>query len=866
MSEKSVLINQIYQRLEEITKKGNDGCEIEDSFKRLLNDLENIAGNNEKENKKGQNIIPPPPPPPLPNLIKKPAIINDSNSQKSPPKSQPPLFIPPPPPPPILGNKKVSDDKVISNACRKVDPVPCTSTSNVPDPPLNNNLKTISWMKIDDQSPRRGSTIWDTNPTTKSKLSTTIDFAKIEEYFKIDNTLKKNLLNGKNKINNNTDLESNNNDIVAVKNEKIKKVRLLDDKKTMNLDIFLRQFKSHKLLEFIENKEGWNIGLERLKILQSYLPDDSEIKLLTEYTGPEVVLSKAEMFLKSLLSIKNYKQKVIEMIFSEFLTASMNEVPQQLQCVINATKEILQSKNLQQILVAALEVGNYLNRGKMYGNATGIRLKGIEKFSEFKTVKNDKNFIEVLEEVTRNVMENKDILRDFGELDKVQMVRLEIIENEFNELQKLMGILRNVEKSDYKCNEGLIDKGELFIKQMKDIYENIELKKRQLCDYFQETPKEFNLESAFKIVFNFVKLFHKAQRKNNQIEDEGVRRNSVSGKVAQFDKTKDFEKKHYKENVISSLPPSPSINNILKEDKSSELDKLFKKRKTNSFLSKSKKLVTDRLSNVSNLEDFLNESLKDDRNPLSTKNCNNSISKKESDTMINKIDLNCSSRSLKISPSQSESSLSCDSSKNSDDGKEDDKKSNLKKNTNITVSRDDGFESDNKNEQQNIVDSKVVKGKVISDTHSTENVEKVSKLNFGKQKIHTKKVNEPSKVPTISQSRISSSKLALPKQPVTPARVPVKKVPTPPKVDIKTQAPPKKSSPPSTTTTASTASRPQLIRTGKLTKDLPGMGSKIVVPSPKTPIPQPRMTRATLLAKKAKEEALVKNQKKDKWL
>ncbi|CEF65867.1 Formin, FH2 domain-containing protein [Strongyloides ratti] len=865
MSDKSVLINQIYQRLEEITKKDNDNYQIEDSFKRLLNQLETIASNGEKENNKVQSIIstpppPPPPPPLLPNLIKKKPLNNDKKCENNIPKSSP-IFIPPPPPPPILINKKVPQ------CDKKIDPESYTSTSNVPDPPSNNNLKPISWIKIDEKSPRRGSTIWDTNSIVNTELSNKIDFAKIEEYFKIDNTIKNDLLKGINKINNNISKEENNySDIISHKNEKVKKIKLLGDKKIMNLDIFLRQFKSDKLLGYIDNKEGWNIGLERLRILQSYLPDESEIKLLTEYTGPEVVLSKAEIFLKSLVSMENYKQKILEMVFSEFLTISMNEVPSQLQCVINATKEILQSKILQQILVTALEVGNYLNRGKMYGNATGIRLKGIERFGDFKTVKNDKNFIEVLEEVTRNFIENKDILKYFPELDKVQMVRLEIIQNEFNELQKLMNILKNVEKNGYKCNEELINKGELFFKQIKDIYENIELKKRQLCDYFQETPKEFNLESAFKIVFNFVKLFHTAQRKSNQIGDDKIKKDSVSEKVAQFNKTNNYGNNFYKENVISSLPSSPFLDDNQNKDNGNELEKILKKRRNNNYLVKSKNFVSDRLSNVSNLEDFLNESLKDDRNPLSIKNNNDTILKQETE-IINEGSIKCN-REVQISPSQSESSLSYDSSKNSDDDREDDKKSNLKKNTIVTISRDDGFESDNKNDKQNIVENPVKKEKVITskNNHSTTNVEKISKLNFGKQNIHTKKVNEPSKVPMTPPSRNLSSKLILPRQSQVLLKTPVKKDVGEVKSTIKSCIIPKKSSPPTMTTTASTASRPQIIRTGRLTKNSPSMESKIPLPSSKTPILQPRMTRATLLAKKAKEEALIKNQKKDKWI
>uniref|UniRef100_A0A0N4Z226 FH2 domain-containing protein n=1 Tax=Parastrongyloides trichosuri TaxID=131310 RepID=A0A0N4Z226_PARTI len=856
MSEKNILINQICERLQEITKYDNDGNKIEDSFKRLLSQLETLALTGEKENKK--YIMEPPKipvPPPLPNMMMK---KNEKKIDINVITKESPKVIPPPPPPPATLNSPSLE--IIKK--KKVDSGICTSTSNVPDPP-SKNLKCISWLKIDDQSPKRGTTIWDASSITESTLSNIIDFAKIEEYFKIENNENKNntLKRRSNKKNNNF-MENEIKLGEDNKNEKAIKIKLLSDKKIMNLDIFLKQFKSDKLLPFIIKKESSSIGLERLKILQSYLPDEDETKLLKEFSGSESVLTKAEIFLRNLIKITNYKQIIFEMIFSEFLTLSFNDFPSQLQCVINAAKEILQSKNLQKILVTALEVGNYLNRGKMYGNAAGIKLKGIEKFGEFKTAKNDKNFIEVIEEVTRNLIECKDIIRDFEDLEKVQLVRLEIIDNEFKELEKGLISLKKMCDNGYECDSNLINKGELFIKQIKDIYETVELKKRQLCDYFQENIKDFQLEPAFKIVFNFVKLYRNAQKESRQVQMDNIIKDTVSCKVAQFENNNEIKKMPSFENDPIKELKKVLPSNISHEN-SNELENIFKKRKSNKNKLKSKDFICATINNTSNLEDFLNESLKDgDTFPILYKTpTRNSLTPRKNEKISSEsiIEVN-NHRQKQISPSQSEISLSSNSSKNSDDEKSLNV-CNLKKNSAITISSDDGFESDNRVEVSIEIENK--KGKNIS--RNNIKVDKDLKINtLTKSNQIIKKVDEVNK-PSALQSKRNNINSKLPinsnkKSPVV-TKQPIKKVIE--SKDITKQTLPITTNKALNTLTASTASRPQIIRTGKPTKSSTNIASKEALAS--KIIPQPRMTRATILAKKAKEEAM-KNQKKDRWL
>ncbi|KAF7233925.1 hypothetical protein EG68_12477, partial [Paragonimus skrjabini miyazakii] len=98
---------------------------------------------------------------------------------------------------------------------------------------------------------------------------------------------------------------------------------LLDNKRCLNVNIFLRQFRSSEfnLLEMIERRDSAPLGYERLKCLVKLLPSEQEQTLLAQFDGHFEQLDPAEQFLVNLVHIPNYAQKVDHMLLhEEFLT------------------------------------------------------------------------------------------------------------------------------------------------------------------------------------------------------------------------------------------------------------------------------------------------------------------------------------------------------------------------------------------------------------------------------------------------------------------------------------------------------------------------------------------------------------------
>ena len=82
-------------------------------------------------------------------------------------------------------------------------------------------------------------------------------------------------------------------------------VNLLDSRRSMNINIFIRQFRSsnEEIIEMIKDGEHDDIGAEKLKGLMKILPEMDEIEMLKSYPGDKSKLGNAERFILQLVAV-----------------------------------------------------------------------------------------------------------------------------------------------------------------------------------------------------------------------------------------------------------------------------------------------------------------------------------------------------------------------------------------------------------------------------------------------------------------------------------------------------------------------------------------------------------------------------------
>nr|XP_019940231.1 PREDICTED: disheveled-associated activator of morphogenesis 1-like [Paralichthys olivaceus] len=321
--------------------------------------------------------IPSPPPPPPP-----------------PPPGGPPSFgmvpfAPPPPPPPPLGAS-------LNTAPKK----------NIPQP--SNPMKSFNWSKL----PKTEGTIW--KEIDDMKVFKELDLEEFQRTFSAYQRPQK-------------DVED---DRTIVK--KVKELSVIDGRRAQNCIILLSRLKltnEEMRQAILTMDEQEDLPKDMLEQLLKFVPEKSDIELLEEHKHELDRMAKADRFLYDMSRISHYQQRLQSLYFKKKFAERVSEVKPKIKALCLASREVVQSGRLHQLLEVVLAFGNYMNKGQR-GNAYGFKVSSLNKIADTKS-SIDKNItllhymITVLEKKYPKVVTFSDELPNVPEAAKVSMTELE---------------------------------------------------------------------------------------------------------------------------------------------------------------------------------------------------------------------------------------------------------------------------------------------------------------------------------------------------------------------------------------------------------------------------------------------------------
>ena len=357
-----------------------------------------VDSNNQNTGISSSSAAPPPPPPPLPAF---PPQLPSISLTPSPP---PP---PPPPPPPLASISPTMNGKGLnrseSSPAHLLDPenhqilslssenrsqvFNCSNGSpifgrkfpqqEIPKP--KNRMKSINWCKIPSEKIISSSkpNLWS---LVAAKHGTDyhldVDFNELEDLFRqpTNNSAPNSCPGSPRMPRRPVSSEIVGSPFNSLERQVIKRqsgeyqavtteLQLLDGKKSLNVNIFLKQYRGsyEELINKIVCGEHKEIGSERLKNLLRILPEPNEIELLKSNEHDFHRMPIAEKFLLSVIRIDNYNLKIEAMLLKEEFEANLSYWEPAIDAVRTATRQIIQSKTLHEVLYLILVSGNFLN-------------------------------------------------------------------------------------------------------------------------------------------------------------------------------------------------------------------------------------------------------------------------------------------------------------------------------------------------------------------------------------------------------------------------------------------------------------------------------------------------------------------------
>ncbi|XP_010710278.1 inverted formin-2 isoform X2 [Meleagris gallopavo] len=523
------------------------------------------------------NAVPAPPPPPPPPLPSGPASMPPTASMNSPPAPPLPGIPPPPPlpglggippPPPLPGLGGIPPPPPLPGMGGIPSPPPLSGTGGIPPPPpplpgmagdhieavvasqiscpLGSirppykavktptlRMKKLNWQKLPSNVVRESHSMW-ASVSSSSEETIEPNYTSIEQLFCFPQPTPKEKT------------------AAPVKAEP-KEITFLDSKKSLNLNIFLKQFKcsNEEVVAMVQNGDRTKFDVEVLKQLLKLLPEKHEIENLKAFKEEKSKLANADQFYLLLLQIPSYQLRIECMLICEETTVVLDMIQPKAEAIRKACEDLLTSHRLPLFCKLILKVGNFLNYGSHTGDADGFKISTLLKLTETKANQTRITLLHhILEEVENSHTDLLELPEDLEYVSKAAGINLDIIRSESSaNLKKLLELQRKVSsanddvKQQYeKPIQDSIDAS----RKLEEDFETIDRKREELANYLCEDPSKLSLEDVFSTMKTFRDLFiralkenkdrkeqaAKAEKRKKQLEEEeGKRLKGENGKV-----------------------------------------------------------------------------------------------------------------------------------------------------------------------------------------------------------------------------------------------------------------------------------------------------------------------------------------------
>ncbi|XP_039221529.1 FH2 domain-containing protein 1 [Crotalus tigris] len=485
----------------------------------LVNDKENGAISAEAGLMIGDTSEPeerPPPPPPLP----PPCFSIEAGLPSS--AGVPP---PPPPPPPNLSRSSVSQ---LLNGHGHLS--------------KKKRIRSFFWKTIPEEQVRGKNNIW----TIGAKQDYQIDTKTIEEFFGQQEEP--------------APLASRSRSLRRSFKDSKQEINILDAKRSMNIGIFLKQFKK-SLDSIIEDLHtGRDLySSETLRELLKLLPETEEVKKLKDFSGDLSKLCQADSFMYMLIQVPNYSLRIEAMVLKKEFSPSCTSLQKNMTIIKMATKELMCCEELHAILHLVLQAGNIMNAGGCAGNAVGFKLSSLLKLADTKANKPGMNLLHF---VALEAQKKDKILLTFSEklhhVHEAARISVESIETELHSLSSKTKSLKDNIRRDtelFRQMEGFLQFAVKELKELDHWKRDLMKEAHALIDFLCEDKETMKLEECFQIFRDFCLRFNKAVKENKEREAQ---------QLQQLQRLKELEDKRRSWVVgdISAFGRSSSENDV----------------------------------------------------------------------------------------------------------------------------------------------------------------------------------------------------------------------------------------------------------------------------------------------------------------
>ncbi|XP_066862254.1 disheveled-associated activator of morphogenesis 2 isoform X3 [Kogia breviceps] len=421
-----------------------------------------------------------------------PLTLSSSMTTSDLPPPPPPLpfaCCPPPPPPPLPPGGPPTPPG--APPCFSMglplppDPFPSSDVplrkKCVPQP--SHPLKSFNWVKLNEE--RVPGTIW--NEIDDMQVFRILDLADFEKMFSAYQRHQELITNPCQQK------ELGSTEDIYLASRKVKELSVIDGRRAQNCIILLSKLKlSNEEIRqaILKMDEQEDLAKDMLEQLLKFIPEKSDIDLLAEHKHEIERMARADRFLYEMSRIDHYQQRLQALFFKKKFQERLAEAKPKAEAILLASRELIRSKRLAQMLEVVLAIGNFMNKGQR-GSAYGFRVASLNKIADTKS-SIDRNIsllhylIMILEKHFPDILNMPSELQHLPEAAKVNLAELE------KEVGNLRRGLRAVEVELEYQKRQVWDPNDRFVPVMSDFITVSSFSFSELEDQLNEARTKFS--------------------------------------------------------------------------------------------------------------------------------------------------------------------------------------------------------------------------------------------------------------------------------------------------------------------------------------------------------------------------------------
>jgi len=309
------------------------------------------------------------------------------------------------------------------------------------------------------------------------------------------------------------------------KKKEVSEINLLDGKRSLNINIFLRQFRSSNdsIIEMVVSGEYHEFEPEKLRGLMKILPETDEIEMLKSWDGDIKKLGNAERFLVELIAVKNYRLRVEGMLLKAEFEAHMGYLEPSIEAMLSAGEELMANPKLQNLLYMVLVAGNFLNSGGYAGNAAGMKISSLHKLTDIRSNRPGLNLLQyIVGQIEATQPDLLSVVDDLAILEEASKTTIDTLNGDINKLvTQITKISKEVAQAstEPEVQEQLAEflpYASRELESLKAAMEDLVKLQADLAEFFCEDPKTFHVEECYRAFNSFCSNFRSALNDNER--------------------------------------------------------------------------------------------------------------------------------------------------------------------------------------------------------------------------------------------------------------------------------------------------------------------------------------------------------------